>query len=129
MNRKKKLSLMCFLFVMLASHAFAEVNLADLVKEIQPSIVTVITYDKKGEFAGQGSGFFIDRKGHIITNYHVLQGVDSADIKTYHGKIYPVKSVLAENEKMDLIKLSVDIRNPSSTKISPRSLKIVSLQI
>ena len=121
MNRKMNLPLICFLFVVLTSHAFAEVNLADLVKEIQSSIVTVITYDKKGKFAGQGSGFFIDRKGHIITNYHVLQGSHSAEIKTYDGKIYPVKSVLAENEKMDLIKLSVGIREASFKWLAVKS--------
>ena len=118
MNRMLKLSLVCFLFAVLASHAIAEVNLTRLVKKTQPSIVTVITYDNKGKAKGQGSGFFINRKGHLITNYHVLRGADTADIKTYNGKIYPVKSVLAENKNMDLIKLSVDIREAPSNWLS-----------
>ena len=109
MNRKLKLSLICFLLVVLASHAFAEINLANLVKKIQPSIVTVITYNKEGKATGQGSGFFINRKGHVITNYHVIGNAHSAKIKTFDGKIYPVKSILAENEDMDLMKLSLDI--------------------
>ena len=118
MNRKLKLSMVCFLFAVLASHAIAEVNLTRLVKKTQPSIVTVITYDNKGKVKGQGSGFFINRKGHLITNYHVLRGSHSAGIKTYDGKVYPVKSVLAENENMDLIKLSVDIREVPSNWLS-----------
>ena len=121
MNRKMNLPLICFLFVVLASQAFAEVNLADLVKEIQSSIVTVITYDKKGKFAGQGSGFFIDRKGHLITNYHVIKGSYTAEVRTYDGNTYPVKVVLSENEKMDLIKLSVDIREASFKWLAVKS--------
>jgi len=89
--------------------AKANVNLVELVKEIQPAVVTVITYDKDENLLGQGSGFFIDDKGHVITNYHILVGAYSAKVKACDGKAYPVKLVVAENENIDLIKVSVDM--------------------
>jgi len=41
-----KFSLICFLFILLAGHSSAEVNLTNLVENIRPAVVTVITYDK-----------------------------------------------------------------------------------
>ena len=102
-----------FLFVCvslaLPCGAKADVNLVNLVKKIQPAVVTVITYDRDKKLSGQGSGFFIDKEGHLITNYHVLRGAYSAEVKTFDGKKYPVKLVLAESEEADLIKVAVDI--------------------
>ena len=46
----------------------ADQRFVKLVKEIQPAVVTIITYDKNKKPIGQGSGFFFDKKGHIVTN-------------------------------------------------------------
>jgi tetratricopeptide (TPR) repeat protein len=113
MSRKLKLSLIYFLFILLAGHAFAEVNLTHLVENIRPAVVTVITYDKDKKPLSQGSGFFIDANGHLVTNYHVLEGADHAEVKTYSGRKYPIKSVIGENKNMDLIKVLADISRSS----------------
>jgi len=94
---------------MLASHSSAEVNLTNLVENIRPAVVTVITYDKDKNPLSQGSGFFIDANGHLVTNYHVLEGASHAEVRTYDGKRYPIKSVIGENKKVDLVKVLVDI--------------------
>jgi len=86
-----------------------DANLVQLVKEIRPAVATVLTYDNEKQQLGQGSGFFINKEGHLITNYHVLKGAYSAEVKTFDNKKYPVKLVLAENEGADLIKVSIDI--------------------
>ena len=97
------------LFLILSSHSFAEVNLSELFENIHPAVATVITYDKKKEPLGQGSGFFIDAYGHFITNYHVLKGASHAEVRTYDGKRYLINSIIGENREMDLIKVLVDI--------------------
>ena len=56
-------------------------HIAPLVKKIQPAIVTVVAYDVNRKVSNLGSGFFIDKKGHLITNYHVLKGSYAADVK------------------------------------------------
>ncbi|MBA7631579.1 Photosystem I assembly protein Ycf3 [subsurface metagenome] len=89
--------------------AIADVNLVELEKIVKPAVVTIETYDKKGKPLGNGSGFFINKQGHLITNYHVLKGAYSTIVKTFDGKEYPVKLILAESETTDLIKVSVDI--------------------
>ena len=77
--------------------------LIPLVKKIQPAIVTLVAYDANGNVTSQGSGFFVDKKGHLITNYHVLDGAYAADVKTYDGAKHPIELVVAENKLSDLI--------------------------
>ena len=84
-------------------------NLPSLIKRIKPSVVIVFAYDNKGEFLQLGSGFFISQNGDIITNYHLLYGASSAEIKTSDGKTYPITYIIAKDEQNDIIRLSVDI--------------------
>ncbi len=97
----------------------AEVDLTKLVDKIRPAVVTVVVYDANRQVTSIGSGFFIDQRGHLITNYHVLDGSYAADVRTFDGKIYPIKLVVADNKSVDLVKVLVDI---------PRK-KIKSLQL
>jgi len=84
-------------------------SLPSIIKRIKPSVVIVFTYDDKGEFLKLGSGFFINQSGDIITNYHVLQGASSAEVKTSDGKTYLITYIIAKDEQNDIIRLSVDI--------------------
>ena len=84
-------------------------SLPSLIKKIKPSVVIIFAYDNKGEFLKLGSGFFISQSGNIITNYHVLQGASSAEVKTSDGKTYPITYIVAEDEQNDIIRLSVNI--------------------
>src|SRR5210317_1753192 len=88
-------------------------HIAPLVKKIQPAVVTVVAYDANREVSNLGSGFFIDKKGYLITNYHVLKGSYAADVKTYDGKEYPIELVVSENIPSDLIKVWVKIPESS----------------
>jgi S1-C subfamily serine protease/Tfp pilus assembly protein PilF len=94
-------------------------NLPSLIKRIKPSTVIIFTYDDKGEFLKLGSGFFISQNGDVITNYHVIQGASSAEIKTADEKTYPITYILAGDEQNDLIRLSVNI---PSQDVYPLSL-------
>jgi len=84
-------------------------RLPSLIKRINPSTVIIFVYDDKGEFLKLGSGFFISQNGDVITNYHVIQGASSAEIKTTDEKTYPITYIVAEDEQSDIIRLSVDI--------------------
>jgi len=108
MNRKLIFPLALLFILLFAVQTYAwwwETKPSQLVKKIQPAVVTIVTYDKHNKCLGQGSGFFVDNKGHIVTNYHVLKGAYSAKVKTYDGIEYSIKSVVAENKTMDLVKV------------------------
>jgi len=58
--------------------------------------------------AGSGSGFFVSRKGHIISNHHVIEGCDQVKL-SYNGKEINT-DILAVDKKNDLAILKANIR-------------------
>jgi tetratricopeptide (TPR) repeat protein len=85
-------------------------NLPAIIKRIQPSIVSIVILNKEGKMAGQGSGFFINPDGDIITNRHVLEGASRADVITSEGKVYTIQKVVSEDVEGDLILVSLDLK-------------------
>src|SRR5688572_6674468 len=69
-----------------------------LFKASSPSVVYITTLRQARDFrnrsvtnipAGTGSGFLWDDAGHVVTNFHVVQGASGADVtlanhETYH---------------------------------------------
>jgi serine protease Do len=101
----------------------AEEDLPQLIARIQPSVVTVIMFDRRGKVMGNGSGFFINPKGDLVTNYHVLSRAARAEIKTFDGRRFPIKLVLAADPRLDLIKVSAALPAggpPAYLPISPK---------
>jgi tetratricopeptide (TPR) repeat protein len=86
-----------------------EEGLPAMIRRVEPSIVVLLTYNREGKFAGQGSGFLVDRQGDVITNYHVLKGAGRAEVRMSDGSIFQVNKVIAEDEEGDLIRVSTNI--------------------
>ncbi len=84
-------------------------TIPDIVKRISPSVVVVLAYDREGNLVSQGSGFFIGAAGDVITNRHVLEKAYRAEIKLSEDVAYPVKTVVAEDETGNLIRVSAGI--------------------
>ena len=57
--------------------------------------------------SGSGSGFIWDTDGHIITNYHVIDGSSHLTVTLYNQKTYPAKLVGGEPKK-DIAVLKID---------------------
>jgi len=97
------------LLMVLSSSAIAASELTELVKAIRPAVATVVAYDVNSNVANIGTGFFIEPGGVLITNHHVLLGKFSAEIRTIDGSTFPIKTIIAENQATDLIKVRVEI--------------------
>ncbi len=93
-----------------SSYARAQENLPELVRRVKPSVVSIITYDARGEVLLSGSGFFT-RPNQVVTNLHVIAGASRAEIRTLDGKgrTYPVNGILAVDEEGDLAVLGVNL--------------------
>jgi tetratricopeptide (TPR) repeat protein len=89
--------------------AKADENLVELVKKVKPAVVLIQTFDKDNNPLGQGSGFFVNNKGHIVTNHHVIEGAYRATVKTSSGMEYPVEGIIAKNADADIVKLVANI--------------------
>jgi len=54
---------------------------ADVVKELLPSVVTVLNRLPNGQAQSSGSGFVIDaRQGYVVTNAHVVENVRGSGV-------------------------------------------------
>ncbi len=90
-----------------------DAHLVQVTSIVQRAVVKITIYDAEKKRVGIGSGFFVDKSGVLITNYHVLNGAYAADVKTYDGREYPIQRVLAYNKTADLIKVNVKIPEKS----------------
>jgi tetratricopeptide (TPR) repeat protein len=95
--------------------AKADENLVELVKKTKPAVVLIQTFNDNNQPIGQGSGFFVNNKGHIVTNHHVLEGAYRATVKTSSGIEYPVEGIIAKNADADIVKLVVNIPDANIT--------------
>jgi len=93
-----------------------ETNLTTLYERINPGVVSIWVITEQG--SGQGSGFVIDKEGHIITNYHIVEGVLTVEVDFPSGlKTYG--QVIAKDPDSDLGIVKVDI---PPDKLQPLSL-------
>jgi tetratricopeptide (TPR) repeat protein len=109
LRKTEALAFTVFYFLLFPSWGFAEESIPALVKKVEPSIVVILNYDRDGTIRSQGTGFFINQKGDVITNSHVLQGAARSQIRISDGGGYPVKGITAEDLDGDLMRVSVDI--------------------
>jgi putative serine protease PepD len=68
-------------------------TLEELYRRAAPSVVELVVQQESQDGFGfpqqsgaTGSGFVYDRNGHIVTNYHVVQGASTATVKFANGK-------------------------------------------
>ena len=95
-----------------------ELKTIRLFKEASPAVVYITTsnriltqrrsmIDLQEVPRGTGSGFVWDREGHIVTNYHVIRGSDSAQVTLADESEWSAKLVNAAPE-FDLAVLKID---------------------
>jgi S1-C subfamily serine protease len=65
-----------------------------------------------------GTGFVIDREGHVLTNYHVVEGATSVTVGFDDNRIVPAR-VLGTDATNDLALLKVD---PAGLTLAPLQL-------
>ena len=63
----------------------------------------------QGTQQGLGSGFIINKKGHILTNYHVVEGADEIRVTLEDGDTLPAKLIGAD-EKTDVALIQIETK-------------------
>lgn len=56
-----------------------------------------------------GSGFLVDAKGHIITNFHVVDGAVSISVRLLNGKEFQAR-LIGSDEETDIAVLKIETR-------------------
>ena len=56
-----------------------------IAEEARPAVVQVIGIRNRSQEVAYGSGVYVDDRGYVLTNSHVLEGADAADVKLLDG--------------------------------------------
>ncbi|MGH7135165.1 MAG: S1C family serine protease, partial [Pirellulales bacterium] len=88
-----------------------------IVERVEPSLVVVEVALEKG--TSQGSGFLLDKQGTFVTNYHVIEGAKSVEVKFRDKSTAAVPGYLAILPGKDLAILRCQ---PGARKLEPLPL-------
>jgi len=89
-----------------------ELSVEEIAKRVGPSIVgiscsTIVqSYFGAQQSESGGSGIIIDDKGHIVTNYHVIDGSSKIKVKLTSGNEYEA-SLVGGDEKTDIAVIKI----------------------
>jgi S1-C subfamily serine protease len=100
-----------------SSYDGQEQNNISVYRRVQSAVVnitsTAVAYDwfyGAVPQQGQGSGFIVDAKGHILTNFHVIEGGRQIEVTLVNKHKYKARLVL-EDRPHDLALLQIDAPN------------------
>jgi S1-C subfamily serine protease len=89
-----------------------------IYKRVLPSVVNITSTSLVFDFfygavpqQGQGSGFVLDKAGHVLTNYHVIQGANRGIQVTLSNKAHYAATVLNIDKVHDLALLKIEAPN------------------
>ena len=101
-------------------------DFARLVQRLGPAVVNIQTLQGEADpnapsgrrvrARGLGTGFFIHRRGYLLTNQHVVENADEIHVRLADERVLPAY-VVGADERTDLALLKVDV--PEDVPIAP----------
>lgn len=92
--------------ILVPEYAALEGSLEAIYEQYSPGVVSLQYSTAEG--SGQGTGFVIDKEGHIVTNYHVASGIEQLEVHFSSGlKVYG--EVIGSDMDSDLAVIKVDV--------------------
>ena len=96
-----------------------------IYKQASPAVANIVTRAVEYDFffnavpvEGAGSGFLIDTSGHILTNYHVVQGAQTIEVTLGDQSRFKAKFIGADTRN-DIALIQID---PKGRKLVPLPL-------
>ena len=96
-----------------------EQNSIEVYKSISPGVAFINTTSYQRDFwggtqegKGNGSGSVIDSSGHILTNYHVIEGAQKLSVSFGGEKNYPA-TLVGGDPDTDLAVIKIDPPRPA----------------
>ena len=94
---------------------FFEQRVVRVYETVAPSVVSITTRTLRRDFffnvvpqEGAGSGFVLDQEGHILTNYHVIEGVESIEVN-FGDSLAAAAEIIGIDPRNDIAVLKVDL--------------------
>ena len=99
-----------------------ERNNIEVYRTISPGVVFITStaagrsFFDQGERSGTGSGSIIDDQGHVLTNFHVIEGAQRLSVSFGGDKSYPA-NVIGTDPDTDLAVIKVDAPREALTVV------------
>ena len=94
---------------------FAERRNVSVYGHVAPSVVSITTQVMRQDFffnvvpeEGSGSGFVLDKEGHILTNYHVIEGAERIEV-AFGDQLSAPADVVGYDARNDVAVLKVNL--------------------
>ncbi|MGZ5352389.1 MAG: trypsin-like peptidase domain-containing protein [Actinomycetota bacterium] len=82
-----------------------------VVRQVLPAVVNVVSEDDGGDRAGEGTGFIVREDGIIVTNFHVVEGGQGGSVTVFTSDEEPHEydaRVIGGDVQADLAILDID---------------------
>src|SRR5262249_42717358 len=88
------------------------------VVNITTASVAIGLFGAEQSSSGTASGFVIDKQGHILTNYHVIEGADAIQVTLFDGSTHKAR-LIGQDASNDVVVVQIQT---SSDRLFPISL-------
>ena len=97
-----------------AASTSESMSVSEIYEQTSKSVVEITSissestpFGQEEQAKGQGSGFVFDAEGHIVTNQHVVDGVQTVSVRFWDGSTYD-GTVVGSDPSTDLAVVKVD---------------------
>lgn len=113
----KRLSFILSFFVLSSFVAFAQLQPAPkFASKAQKAILSLNSYNKKGDLMKSGTAFFVGPNGEAIADYSLFKNASKAIVIDAAGKQYEVESILGADDTYSLVRFHVDTKGNAYLK-------------
>jgi S1-C subfamily serine protease len=112
-----------------------EQNNIAVYKKALPSVVNITSKSMAFNFfygevpqEGQGSGFILDKAGHVLTNFHVIADANRIEVKTSDKRTYKA-TIVGQDRVHDLALLQINAPNLQPVTLSDSSDLVVGQKV
>src|SRR2546421_4047039 len=112
-----------------------ERNNVEVYRKVLPSVVNITSTAVAFDFfygtvpqQGMGSGFVIDAEGHILTNFHVIEGARQLEVTTSDKKKYKAQ-VVGTDPMHDLAVIQISNKSVPQAEIGDSKSLIVGQKV
>jgi putative serine protease PepD len=97
-----------------AASTSESMSVSEIYEKAYKSVVEITSissqstpFGQEEQAQGQGSGFVYDAEGHIVTNQHVVDGVETVSVRLWDGSTYD-GTVVGSDPSTDLAVVKID---------------------
>lgn len=81
------------------------------IMKVAPSVVSLYARNSNGtQSTSQGSGVIVDANGIVLTNFHLIENLDTITVVLSDGRSYPAR-LIGSDQETDLAVVQIDTQN------------------